>query len=295
MSGARRARKVERVHISAFTGQAMPKKVRDNDEIFEAVAIGPQSQLDQVYLIEAPVSGAAQGDQTLWAQEAGFNDRFRRDTLIVGDNVHLVSVERPLLAQVRGPLWVADRSWGSRFFGDGDRQNLRNNYAFFSSQIVGALQMFPVGGDGGVPDLRSFGLELELYRECPPFLPTKRPPAVVVNQVNSGEWGGASERVVCAAAAFGRGAAQFSIALDNPGAGTYVVRFYGINWMTNDQDLIESSLFTQLLDEVTYTTDNQFEVYQHLGHFDAYAMAARNSAGADTAKGVFMIQVRDLD
>ncbi len=288
-------RQVELVQRESFLGLAQPHQVWNvQDEIFQAVAIGAQSQIDQVYLFSKDVTDGL--DQTLWASAAGFNgDNFRRDRLVKG--AYLVSVERPLIAPVTAPLWVCDRFWPNRFAADGDRQSLQDLSALYSSQVVGSVSMFPAGGVAGVANGLSLALELELHRRCPPFLPTKRPPAVVVAEVNNGggEWAGANEQVVCAIASLGRGAAEFSLALDNPGAGTYIFRIYGVNYLSNDLGAVESSNWTQLLQTVTYAADNQFEVYNAVGHFDAYVICGRNSAGADTARGVFMIKVRDVD
>lgn len=278
-----------------FSGVTQPHLIYDNPgEIFQAVAIGPQSQIDQVFVWGETVGDPL--DKTLWTPVAGFNgDNFRRDRFIRGG--YLVSVERPLIAPIKAPIYVADRFWPNRINTDGDRAGIKDNHTLYSAQVAGSVGYFPTGAAGGIPQMRQLGLELELHTKCPPWLPTRRPPAVAVAEVNDGgsEWAGASEQVVCAIASLGRGAAEFSIALDNPGTGTYILNFYGINYLQADQGLVESSNFTQLLGTVTYTTDNVFEVYNYVGHFDAYAICGRNSAGADTARGVFMIKVRDVE
>ncbi len=287
-------RKMELIQRPDFSGLGQPHNVwNEAEDLFQAVAIGPQSQIDQVYLFSEKITDGQ--DKGLWTQVAGFNgDRYRRDRLIRG--AYLVSVDRPLVAELKGPLWVADRFWNNRLFSTGDRQSIKDQHALYSAQVPGALAYLASGSAGGIANMRSFGLELELYRECPALLPRKRPPVVAVTEVNGAtDWATATEQVVCALVSFGRGAAEISLALNNPGTGTYIFQIYGVNYMPVDMTAVESSNWTQLLETITVTTDNYFEVYNAIGHFDAYVLTGRNSAGADTANGAFMIKARDVD
>jgi len=276
--------------LTAQENQA-PYQVWSGDGVFEAIAIGPQSLIDQVYVFSESLKDPVDG--ILWAQAAAHNDRFRRDQFVRA--AHLVSVGRPFYGPIKGPLWVADREYVNRFFTDGDRQQIQDNYLLYSPQIAGTMSMFPAAVTGGFPrGLRVLPLELVLYPKCPPFIGTARPPASACNQVNANEWGGASEQPVCSLITMGRSRVKLSLALDNPGLGTYVVDVYGVDFLAGpDQDLIESSNYTQLLGTMTYTTDNVFETYPFPSDFDAIVVAARNSAGAATAKGSFKLTAFD--
>lgn len=223
---------------------------------WQAIAIGPDSDFDRCTIV-AKTQGVV--PIQVAGGLAGSIDR----QVDIGDAAFSVSVERPFIGRVEGPLRVL-LPYAKGIYGS---QRLRPDNRALYQGFAGRPTFLP-------------RLELQLYSFLPPWLPTKRAPFELPFRFP--EFGTTGESAVdLYLPGFGRRSLTLSLRMGGYTAGQFAWRFTGRNSLelhdgtaiaTITHDLQALTTETANFDR-TYAFDGEFDLY-HLGMGEGSALSA---------------------
>lgn len=217
---------------------------------YEAIAIGPNSDLDHCFILPPHEVRVPRTNSTGATQVSEW-----------GSNVIAVSVERPYVGSLPGPFLIVPQY--------SQEVDVTSRWAAAATQFPYASSAAGAGVHG------AFNLDLMLYEESPPWLPTRRAPSKHLLKMENFGTTGLSD-ILYRLPGWGRQRSQLSIKMEGRSAGDISWQFDGINHAIHPTKSFAHIVNLQpaTVEAVNFTRSYSFDV-----EFDYYVLTVlENSA-----------------